>query len=218
MPWGGYFYKMNAVDTFVFLDNVQYSSGGADAIINRNKIKTPNGELLLTVPVVKSKEKLNINQTQISYEQNWADKHLKSLLHNYKKAPFFDEVYQMIENILLEKYPHLAALNIAYIKAVCGYLDIKTEMVCSSDLITDGLNKSELLISIIQQCGCDTYLSGNGGKKYMELDLFAQAGIAVQFTGFSPKPYNQLYGEFLPAMSMTDILFNCGKSSLELIS
>lgn len=217
IPYPGYFNKMLKSDLFVYLDHVQYSSGGSDAIINRNKIKTAQGEFVLTVPVLKNSGP-NINQVIIDYKQNWVDKVKKTLELSYKKAPYYQEVSSWFYPILDKKQEHLSMLNIDCIEGVKTYLEIQVPSLTSSSLPIDHqLQKDQLLIAIVSHLKGDTYLSGKGGMKYMNLDTYQNHQIKVEFNQFHSQPYPQLGKEFIPNLSILDLLFNVGKEAKKVL-
>ena len=217
IPWPGYFYKISISDAFVFLDDVQYTAGGADAVINRNKVKTANGVIALTVPVKKQSLSTLITETQIDYNQPWVAKHLKTLQHSYSKAPYFKDFFPVFEDILNTRFDNLADLNMRFILEVCRYIGLSPAFYRSSQIDYDRtLAKDDLLLALLQHTGADTYISGRGGLKYMELDRYAAQDIAVEISAFTPQPYPQLFGTFEPGLSMLDMLFNCGPEAASL--
>src|SRR6185369_12527883 len=89
IPWLGYFYKIYAADVFVILDNVEYQSGNSSSITNRTKIKTNNGELMISVPVRKNEQSKMIIDMEIDNRQPWKPKMLKTVQFSYTKAAHF---------------------------------------------------------------------------------------------------------------------------------
>lgn len=216
IPWLGYFYKMKNADAFVLLNNVEYQSGNASSITNRTKIKTAQGELMISVPVKKSDLNL-INQIQIDSNQLWQKKILKSLQLNYSKAPYFAKYYSDIERLLLGSYSSLAHLNIEIIKQCAIWLDIETPIYISSEMNIIGSDKNERLIEICKILEGTIYLSGNGAKKYNDEYRFNAVGIALHYTAYQPSVYPQLFKEFIPGLSCIDALFNCGDDTAKMI-
>ena len=78
LPWLGLFHKIALADKFVFLDNLQFEKNSVE---NRNKIKTSDGAIWLTVPV-NAHINLKSNQTKIDFTHNWFEKHLKTISHS----------------------------------------------------------------------------------------------------------------------------------------
>ena len=212
LPWMGYFDLMDKSDVFVFLDDVQFEKQSWQ---QRNKIKTPNGEMLLTIPV---KQKLNqkIVDVEIDIKEKWEIKHNKSIRYNYNKAQFFDKYYSFFEEIYSEKWYRLAEFNINIIKWIMHQLKIETKLLRSSELNISG-KKTSLIIDICKRLNADTYLSPMGAKLYIEKELFNKAGIKLEYQQFEHPSYKQLYGKFIPYLSVIDLLFNEGANSLTII-
>ena len=108
MPYIGFFKKIESVDAFVFLDDVQYSRTDWD---NRNKIRTPESSMWLTVPILNKSGKL-LNEVEIDYSKNWVSKHKSAIKFNYEHSPFFDTYWDDIEYILNESCKKVLDLNI----------------------------------------------------------------------------------------------------------
>lgn len=150
IPWKGYFDLIAAVDEFILYDDMQYTRRDWR---NRNQIKTPQGVVWLTVPVkVKGKYHQTIRETEID-GWDWAAAHWKSIVLNYKKAPFFDDIANFLEPIYQrENHRNLSALNRELLEIVCRYLGITTPITNSWDyLLVDG--KSERLADLCLQAG-----------------------------------------------------------------
>lgn len=207
IPWLGYFYKLYKSDVFVIADNVQYTKLG---FINRNKIKTPQGDTWLTVPVdYKNSLKQSINQVKTKDELDWKKKHLNAIEQNYKKAKHFNCFYELFREVLLKEYATLSDLNISIIKSICNALEINTQIVLLSELDIKG-RKTESVINICKYFNADTYLSGHGAKEYHDLDLFKDNKVKLVYSDFKIIEYEQLWGDFLSNMSIIDYIFNCG--------
>jgi len=214
IPWQGFFYKMIKSDIFVFLDNVQFSKEG---IINRNKIKTGSGELWLTVPVLtKHKMQQSINETRINNKVDWRRKHWNAIWLNYTKSPFFKKYASIFEDNYKREWEKLADLNKVLIRTVADLLGIRRNFINASELNAAG-NGTDLLVSICRETGGNIYLSGEGGKGYMDEEKFKEAGIEIRYANFKQPAYKQLYGDFIPNLSVLDLLFNCGADSQNIL-
>lgn len=211
MPWPGYFYKIMHADSFVILDDVEYQSGNASSITNRTKIKTPQGELFISVPVKKGTTL--IKDVLIDNNQPWQKKLLKTVQQNYAKAPFFNDYFPAFESIINEPHTHLSELNIELIKQSCNWLNITTPIYITSEMQIETEDKNIRIAEICKRLGGNIYLSGNGARKYNDESLLNQDGITLQYTSFNQQPYPQMHGEFLPGLSLIDQLFNCGSAT-----
>jgi hypothetical protein len=212
LPYLGFFHKLLHCDVFVALDNVQFQKNGLQ---NRNKVKNAQGWQWLTVPVLHDFGQL-INEVRTNPEIPWQQKHWNALRFNYSRAAYFDTYGPALENILNRDWNNLCELNVTLIRWVAEALGIETPIVYSSDLSVDG-NKTGLLVEVCQALEADGYLSGPGGRRYMDLAAFEAAGIEVLWQQFIPPVYKQLFPGvgFIPNLSVVDALFNCGPETLE---
>lgn len=206
LPWIGFFDRVSKADIFVILDDVQYQKNG---FINRNKIKTSQGWQWLTVPVKERESMKKINEVEINNQIDWRQNHWKSLLYNYNKAPCFKKYSDFFEENYKKKWDSLADLDIYLIENIMDMLGIKTETKISSLLNIKG-EATDRLVNMCKMLGVDTYLSGPGGKEYMDLDKFKKQNINVIFQEFTHPIYVQQFGEFIPNLSIIDLLFNQG--------
>ena len=205
IPWIGYFHKMANCDIFVFLDDAQYTKGG---FINRNRIKTSQGVKWLSIPAHTSLG-FTIKDTACGGDK-WPEKHLKTLMAAYGRAPFFIEIFHWFSEILLSnKKKYLAELNISILRSISEKMGIKCSFYTSSELSANGTS-DDRLIAIVKALDGNTYLSGHGGSNYQDVAKFKKRGIAIKYSDFAPLEYNQLWGEFIPGLSIIDALFNEG--------
>jgi hypothetical protein len=213
LPWLGYFDMISKVDCFVFLDNVQFEKRSWQS---RNKIKSPDGELLLSVPVkTKSKFDQDIKDVELVEPQTFRSQHLKSIQRCYSKSEYFSEVFPILENSFAVNTSSLVSLNIDLIVSISKYLEIGTEFVLGSEMSSRG-SKTNLTVSQCVELGGTTFLAAEGSFNYVTLETgFEVNGIEVQFHNFVHPNYPQQFGEFISHLSVIDALFNCGRNSLE---
>jgi len=210
LPWKGYFDIIHDVDVFIFYDDVKYTKNDWR---NRNKIKGANGSFWLSAPVSKESVRLRIDQVQLK-DPSWQAKHFESIKSHYRNAPHFDEFIEFLVSIYKRKvWTNLSELNHFTTKEICKTLGIKTEFLLSSDFELQG-EKTDRLISLLKQVDADYYLTGPKAKEYIEEQKFVDAGIELRYKDYSGYPeYNQLWGKFDHAVSIIDMLFNCGEKS-----
>lgn len=208
LPWIGYFDLMERVDHFVFLDTVQFSKQSWQ---QRNRIKTHQGELILTVPVQQKIGQI-IGEVRIDNRSPWARKHWKSIKLAYEKAPFWNEISKDLAPVYERKHELLNGLNLSLIEKIKVLLGITTKTSQSSEIIHVEVDRTERLIQIIRDLGGTDYLSPIGAKDYIEedLQLFEKNGIRVEFQNYEHPRYPQLHGEFVSHLSAIDYLFNLG--------
>lgn len=215
IPWKGVFDMINKVDTFVFFEDVDYTKRDWRT---RNKIKTANGEVWLSVPVKKAPRGTKIFEIEISQEENWQEKHYKTIVNSYKKARHFAEYHYLLEGVYLkQKWTNLSDFNIFTTKLLAHALGITTKFVNSVDLATSGI-KDDKLIEICQKVGADFYLSGPTAKNYIVDEKFEKAKIELAYIDYGHYlEYPQIHGEFDHYVSVLDVLFNCGKDAKDYI-
>lgn len=207
IPWPGYFVKMAQCDVFFILDTAQFQTGSS--LDNRNLIKTSQGTQILTVPVKRKGMGLQ-RFNEVTVIPGWKRHHLMALKVNYAKAPHFKEIFPMMEQVLQDT-GYLIDTNIAFIKLVHDLLGLKTKLVFLSDLPhLSELRKNELIAAICCHFSADSYLSGIGGKAYNQPEIFEKQGIKLEYLDYEPIAYPQLWGNFIPNLSIVDMLFNCG--------
>lgn len=221
-PWLGYFSLIKSVDYFIFLDNVKIEKHSWHT---RNRIKTSNGLLYITIPTHAIKGRLNtlINETEIETKTAWKEKHLKTIYFVYKKSEYFNKVYPFIEDLIKKEIPILSEFNINIIKKISKEIGIKTNFLTGSKIKDVFGTKQERLISICKSIECNVYISPKGSALYIEKDkqggFFFDNKIQLFYQNYQHPNYKQLHGVFIPFMSILDLLFNCGfNNSLKIIT
>jgi hypothetical protein len=215
IPWLGFFHKIVQSDVYVSLDIVQFTK---NSFQNRNKIKTANGEMWLTVPVLtKNKFGQITNEAEINNSVSWGRGHCRSIRQNYGKAAYFKFFIEFFETVYMdENFTKLVDLNETILKFINKTLGIRSKFIKASSLGVQGQG-TELLVEICKTIGADTYLSGSGGKKYLEEQRFKDEGIQLIYDNFQHPIYDQLFGPFLPNLSIIDLIFNHGSLSFDIL-
>ena len=207
LPYLGLFYKIKKCDKFIFVDDVQFTNQNGVAQ-HRNYIKTSQGKLLIHVPVHRSSVSL-IKDVTIDYSSDWIKKLEKTLYLTYGKAPYYAEVSAWFIEVLNRKYSHLSELNIAIITEICSKWgwNIPFETTSRYDI---GGKKEEKVVNIIEFFGGSVYYSGTGAAAYLTAEAFHERGMSLQYSDYRPNTYPQLWGEFIPNLSVLDYIMNCG--------
>lgn len=214
LPWSGYFHKMYNCDDFVFLDNVAFTK---NSVQNRNMIKSASGKIWLTVPVLqKGNYGQMTNDVRINNAISWRKKHWNSIYMNYHASKFFSRYAEFFENIYSRDWEKLSAICLEIFNFLKGELEICADFHLSSELACEG-SGTEHLINICKKLSASVYLSGIGGKKYLEEASFESSGIELKYQSFTHPSYSQLFGEFIPNLSIIDLLFNEGKEAIGII-
>lgn len=212
LPWLGFFDKLARCDVYIVYDDAQYQHGGFH---NRNRIRTSAGWEWLTVPIMHGHPQ-TLKDVKIHGAQ-WRVKQVNMIKTQYRKAPYFEEYYPLIEDALLFNHEMLIGLNLHLIRLIAGVLGIDVRMIRSSEFPYGGAEKNEKLVSMCKFMGADIYLSGSGGRDYIKEELFNQSGVCVHWHSYEHPSYRQVYGGFEPNLSVIDLLFNMGPESKEII-
>lgn len=208
LPWTGYFKLIDLVDYFIFLDDVQLIKRSFHV---RNKIKNNDKELLISIPVNASRNSL-IMSTKIDGDK-WKKKHLNTLFHSYKKAEYFENIYEFMRQLYFKNHIYLSEINFDIITAICKKLKINSKFLRSSDISTTNLRKEFKLVDICKKLNVSSYLSPIKSSEYIEKDdtnLFSKNEIKLFYFEYKPKTYQQTGNQFISHLSIIDLLFNCG--------
>jgi len=220
-PWIGYFDLIDYVDKFIFLDTVQLNQQSWQT---RNKIKVQNRELMVSVPIQKSKLKseLLIKDTLMDFRKfDFRKKLLRTLEQNYKKCSYYAEVNEFIRELVLYETDFLSEYNINIIKKISNKLNIKTEFILLSktEYLAE-IAKGELVLDICDYFGTKEYISPLGSKEYLEQvkSQFVDKSIDVYYQYYNHPMYQQLGEEFIPYLGIFDLLYNEGfENSMKII-
>jgi hypothetical protein len=216
LPWPGFFFKAMNTDCMVLLDDVQFPRGRG--WMNRNRLKSEQGELWLTVPVHKKGRGLqSIREVEVFGDSNWQRKHLRGIQQNYANAPYLDDHFPALKSIYKDNYQKLVALNVALIRYFLEALHIETELVLQSDLEVTG-RATNLIIRICQRLGAQRYLTFSISAKYLDRRDFDRERIDLQLARHEAPVYPQLWGSFVGNLSVLDLLLNCGPRSKVILS
>lgn len=209
LPWVGYFNKIMNSDMFVILDNVQFKKNNYQ---NRNRILSHGSINWFTVPVsLKDRLSSTIIDTEISYNMDWQTRNIKQLEGAYSKCPYYNEFMPAIIDRVRYSDSYIIDFNMEIIEYIMDYLGISNNLVYASDLSVDS-HKSDLVLDICKHLEATTYLSGAGGRDYLDGDKFKSQGIEVLYQSFDTTiSYTQRSEEFVPYMSIIDLLVNNSK-------
>jgi hypothetical protein len=200
---------MASCDLFVYLDDVQYKKREFQ---NRNKIRSPDGFIWLTVPVLtRGHYEQKISEVRVEQESRWRSEHLKSIRANYARAAHFGRYAEYFGNLYNTPWQKLADLNVETARFVAGELGINTPVRFSGELNIKTAS-TRRIVDICLRLGADEYLSGAGGRDYLDEKLFEDNGIRLVYQDFKHPEYRQVFDGFLPYMSAIDILLNEGPS------
>lgn len=215
-PYLGYFQLVDAVDRFVFYDDVSYIKGGW---VNRNRLFLSGNVGWLTLPVLGASPNRKINEIQVQSDARWRYKLLASVRQSYGKAPYFEQAYALLAGIVLSGETSLSVLARESVISVASYLGLGTEFAVSAQRYgNEDLRGSDRVLDICRQEGATEYYNLPGGVALYSADEFSAAGVKLRFVQPKVINYNQLEEPFKPFLSMLDVLmFNDRVSSLRLL-
>jgi hypothetical protein len=215
-PYIGYFQLINAVDKFVFYDDVNYIKGGW---INRNRIVVNGKENIFTIPLNDASSFRTIEETEINQKlyPKWERKFLMTIQQTYHKAPFYKDTYDLIYSIFSQKQSSISELAISSIKAVSNYLEISTVFDKSSTTYsyTKGINKADRIIKICDLNNVITYINPIGGEELYQKDYFKENGVDLLFMKNKISSYPQFDNSFISGLSIIDVLMFNSKEEIK---
>jgi hypothetical protein len=204
-PYIGYFQLINSVDKFIIYDNIQYTKKGW---INRNKILVNSSDKIITLPIKKDSDYLDIKERVLA--NIWEQEKIKMLnliKSSYKKSPYFNKVYPVISSIFEVPNTNLFEFLLNSLHLLNSYLKIKTKITISSDINIDhSLKSTDKVIAICKEFNTNTYINAIGGQKLYNVKDFKNEGIDLKFIKSSPLTYKQYDNEFIPWLSIIDVL------------
>lgn len=204
LPYIGYWQLLNAVDRYVLYDDVHYINRGW---INRNRILINGAPSYLTIPLHGASQNKKICEIQVGIDDKYRTKNLRMVELAYKKAPWFEQVFPLYENILQNPEQNLAAYLEYSIRKVCSYLKIETEILLSSSLPKDpALKGQDKILDLCRQLDATDYINAIGGRALYDPAAFAANGIRLHFLQTGDVKYPQFGMEFCPSLSILDVM------------
>jgi hypothetical protein len=212
LPYIGYFQLINSVDEFVVYDNIQFTKKGW---IHRNRILENCKDVFISLPIKRDSDFLNVNQRYLADDfDKQRVKLLNKIKNNYRKAPFYEDVYPLVEKVLKHYDSNLFRFILNSIIEICDYLGIKTPILVSSKIDIDHELKAEKKVkAIVKALQADEYINPIGGVNLYDKKDFSKDGIDLKFiqtTDFEYKQFNE--NNFIPFLSIIDVLMFSGKN------
>lgn len=214
LPWLGLFHKIALADRFISFNRVQYQPKDWN---NRNRIKTPRGPLWLSVPVMrKGYLDKKICDIEIDNSRPWGRKHWNAMRHNYTKASHFARYADYFENIYSREWKTLVELNESMLRWFLAELGIAVAVESAGDFDFQG-TKGGLVLDMCVKLGADTYIFGAQGRDYADERAFRDVGVTPVFQDYRHPEYPQRHDGFLSHLGIVDLMFNCGRDSLDIL-
>ncbi len=214
LPWAGLFEQLSLSDVFVHYDDVQLPRGRSFS--SRVQIKTPSGIKWLSVPIDRKNSGKLINETLVSYAEDWRDKHMKTIEHSYANAPYCSEMMQIASQVYERRFEKLSELNRYAFELIASYFSIQSHYALSSKLAIEG-RASQRLLEITRFFEGTNYITGLGALNYIDYEIFEKHHVTVRYMHYNKNMYHQLHGEFTPFVSILDLIANEGKSGMRFL-
>ncbi len=213
-PYIGYFQLLNAVDTFVVLDNVNFIKKGW---INRNRILTKNGITPINLPVKKMSQNRQIMQHYFHELNSNFTKLMSTCTTSYSKNPYLGNLVNVLNEHISINETQVASFLTYSLQVLTKQLNINTKIIRASELkINDNALGQDRIISICKILKANQYINLSGGTELYDSKSFREADIELKFLSSNLNPYNQYqYEKFTPYMSILDLIANCTEKEIK---
>jgi len=232
-PYIGYFQVIHAVDKYLLHGGLPYLKKGW---VNRNRILGPDGRPAYVNAEIRARSShTKIDDIELVPSRHWKDKFLRGVSYIYRKSPFFDDIYALIENAVAADTERLSELNKRCIVSICDFLGIRTTIATTDGSfapLEERLSKPETelrlefpglrlsvyrrkvvrILEICRQEGAATFVNAIGGIALYDRAEFRSNGVELYFVETQPFTYPQRAPQFVPDLSIIDVLMNCGKA------
>lgn len=215
IPWGGFFARLLHSDKMVLLDDTLLARGFT--FVKRNRIKGPDGEVWLTVPLKrKGRGRQKIKDLEIYEKGRWAKKFLLTLRHFYGNSVSFESIHEKFQTAVETPGDSFLNMVLELLNIVKKALDIDKEIILQSQITITGKG-TPLLVSITKELGAEEVIMPYLSEKHIDCHQFKKENINVRFLRFAPVQYPQFWGDFIKNLSALDLLLCCGKDGRAII-
>jgi hypothetical protein len=212
LPWLGWFDKLARADVFILLDHVQFPRTSRGTYVNRVKLLVGAKATWVTAPIVRARGSVQrIDEVLVDDAQPWREKALRTVEHNYRRAPAFEDTFPLLDEILTHTSDRLAELNEHGLRRLAQTIGLDAAKFVRSSSLSPRAASTELLIELTKAVDGTTYLAGGlAGSTYQEDEKFAEAGVELRYQRFEHPVYAQAVEPFVPGLSIVDALMSCG--------
>lgn len=219
LPWLGLFHKLSLCDRFVYMDTVQYLENDWN---NRNKIRTPQGWMWLTIPIDRKKSGKMLHEIYLSGADsggvNWQTKHWQSIETNYKKTRYFETYAEPLREVYLAtRWERLIDFCWVQFNLFRRWLGLEAQTVIRMSEYSFAGNKDLLVLDHCRKLNADAVVFGTNGRNYVDLSVFRANNIKVYFQEYVHPVYEQRFSGFEPYLSLIDLMFNHGPNSIDIL-
>lgn len=203
MPYIGYFQLIAAVDSFIVYDNIKYTKKGW---INRNRMLQNGKDEMFSLPLKSGSDSLDVCERELAGDFN-RDKLLNQFKGAYRRAPYFEQTFPLIERIVRYEDANLFRFLHHSMVKTCEHLGIGAEIRVSSAIAIDhDLRGQDKVLALCEAVGATTYINAIGGMELYSKDVFRERGIELKFIQSLPFEYGQFGNVFVPWLSIVDVM------------
>ncbi|MGB8952285.1 MAG: WbqC family protein [Candidatus Aminicenantales bacterium] len=215
IPWGGFFARLLFSDRMVLLDETALARGFT--YVNRNRLKGPEGEVWLTVPLQrKGRGTQKIKNLEIYEKEKWGRKFLSTLRHYYGKSIYYRPLSEEIADVVNSPDANFSDMALALLRLIKHSFSMENEMILQSGIGVSGRG-TPLLVSIAKTLGAKEVILPYHSDKAVDCSQFHKENIKVRLLRYSPPQYPQFWGNFLMNLSALDLLLCLGKEGRTII-
>lgn len=212
LPYLGYWQLLHSVDRFVIYDDVNYIKGGW---INRNRILIAGEAKHITVPLLGASSYKKIREIELAPVAAWADKMIRTVELNYRRTPYFHDVFPVLVDIILCPARNLADYLRHQLTILANYMNITTDIVLTSSVYKNhSLSGQDRVLDICRREGATDYINAIGGKALYDGARFSSFGVDLFFISPELNSYNQTVPGFIPGLSIMDLLMELGPAQV----
>ncbi len=211
-PWVGMLEQLRAADVFVHYDDVQFSKG---SFTNRVQVKTASGIKWLTIPLENARLGMLIKDVRVDSRRDWRRSHVDLLKQAYRQAPFADAMLEVVSRTYAQQTPWLCELAMSSMVALADAFQVRPRLELTSSELGIAGESWPRVLAVVRSLRGERYVSGNGGRAYIDHEAFERSGVRVEYMSYEKRPYAQLHGEFTPFVSALDLLANVGPQGRE---
>ena len=209
LPYIGYWQLLSNVDVFVVYDDIQFTKKGW---INKNRFLLNKNPETFSLSLKKASDYLDVREREISETFNSERmKLLRRMKGAYRKAPFFEEGFDLLLEVLEHPQRNLFSFILNSIEVVKNRLSINTKLVVSSTLgVPRSLAGQDRVIATTKKLNAKEYVNPIGGLELYSRQAFENMGVTLLFQEVQPFAYDQFGHDFVPNLSIVDVIMFLG--------
>lgn len=213
IPWTKLMAKLVSSDVYVAYDSVQLTR---TEFHTRQRLRSRHGDVLLSVPVRGARHRPPLSGVQMVEDTDWRGYHLRIVEQEYRRAPHFSAVFELLSAVYARPHRMLVDLNLDLLAALLNYLDADVAIRRATGFPHAGDN-TDRLIQLTRAVGADEHVTSTWGtsRRYIDWDRVRAAGIGVRAQEFVHPVYRQAFDPFVPDLGVLDLLFARGRRAID---